>query len=101
GEGWPAPERERLAEGRGCRGGLARRALRPTAVEQPLEPLGVEFARLDVQAVAGPLGDDPFLAESLPEAVHLHLEGVGRGRRWALAPECLDQQVAADDLVCA
>jgi hypothetical protein len=60
-----APERERLAQRRRGGLGLAGGALGATAVEKLLEPLRVELARLDAEAVPGGLRQDPLLPEPL------------------------------------
>ena len=50
--------------------------------DQPLEPLGVELALVDTHEIAGRACVDPVGAESAPERVDVHLEGVldARGR---------------------
>src|SRR4051794_33295182 len=37
--------------------------------------------------------------ESLAQAMHVYLDGLGGGRRWALAPEIVDQALGAERLI--
>jgi hypothetical protein len=69
--------------------------------DQPLEALEVELAGLDRDPVAGAVRLDPVGADRLPEAVDVDLQR-GRGRCGRLvAPECIDERVAGDDLAGA
>ena len=90
----PAPQLERLAEGRRRRLGR----LRAPASREALEPLEVELAGLQAQAIAGPFGHDPVRSQPPAQRVHLDLERVRRARRRALAPQRVDQPVARGDL---
>ncbi len=88
--GGPAPQRERLAEGRGRRV----RLLGPAALDQVLEAREIELAGLELEAVAGSLAGDPLGAEPAAQGMHLHLERVRSRRRRVLAPQRVDQPVA-------
>ena len=92
----PAPERERVSEQPRGRARVPASERLPALRRELLEPLEVELARLDPQAVAGPVRLDPVAAEQLAQPVHLHLERVRRLVRWRLAPERVHETIARD-----
>ncbi len=92
-----SPERERSVHvfERSRRCALLECAVGPR--EELFELLGVELARVEVNAISGADRDDAIAAESTPEPVHVHLErAVGSARR-PVVPECVDEPVARYD----
>ena len=95
--GGAAPECERAGE---ILLGLARPALceRPgRALDEPLEPIGVELVRLEADAVAVAVRLDPLGSEGAAQAVHVDLERARglAGRR--LSPEGVDEMLSGHD----
>ena len=100
GERRSTPQRERLAQDgrRVVRAVVAQRAA--AVVDQPLEPLGVELARLDVEAVAGGRGrHDVPVAERLAQARDMDLDRPHRARRRLVTPQRLGELLRAHRLV--
>jgi hypothetical protein len=59
----------------------------------------IELLALELEHVARRTRDDARGPERLPQLRDVYLEGSRRGRRWALAPEGVDQAILRDDLV--
>ena len=96
----PAPQRERLAQN--CAGFLrpAGRQRGAALLDQLLEALGVELARLDVEPVARRRGLEQLLvAERLAQPGDVDLDRLRRAGRCVLAPERHRDPLSADRLV--
>jgi hypothetical protein len=97
----PAPEVERLAEGR--RGALEIERHAPATLRRELlEPVKVALSRAHVQPVrAGLRLQPPFAAERSTKRRDLVVDHGVRGRRRGLTPELLDEPIARDQLIRA
>src|SRR5205823_9402337 len=69
------------------------------SLEQPVEPLDVELARGERQAVARAVCLDPPGAKGLAQAVDVDLQRLDGRARGLLAPERVDQPVPGVDFV--
>ena len=98
-EGGAAPELKRRAQARGSRSRLVRRELAAALPDQPLEPVRVELAVVDLQAVRTRPGQQHGRAESLAEPGDVHLKAALRARRRLIAPQVVDEGSARDRLV--
>jgi hypothetical protein len=85
--------------------GFFGRKRRPRLLEQRLEALEVEFARLNPQPVTGRLRYHstavPVVREHAAKARDVRLESGTRARRRRCSPHPVDEPVAGDDLVAA
>ena len=82
-----------------ARSGLPGAELPPAVVDQPLEPVRVDLLELDLQLVAVLARHEDIRRKLLAEARDVHLKGLQRVRRRALAPELVDQALARERLV--
>src|SRR4029077_962417 len=89
-----APERERLAQLRGCRGTLER----PGFGEELLESVRVEVFRRDLQPVTGSDRLHGFRPELLAQARYVSLQRLGRGLGRLAVPQLVDEPVAGHRL---
>ena len=83
----PAPERERVHQGRGRRARIAAGELLATEPAALLEALGVERPRREAQAVATARGRHDVIAECGLQARGQHLDGVARVLRSLALPQ--------------
>ena len=71
-------------------------------LDEALELLGVNRFGRGVELVAGWPGQDQAIAgdrlQRLAQVRDVDLDGVGRGARWLLAPQEVDQAIGGDDL---
>jgi hypothetical protein len=95
GECGAAPERERRAELLG----RDRRLGRPRLFEETFESTQVELVRLDLEQIAGRPGEQDLGAKRLAELRHVHLKRVHRSLGRRLAPDLIDEPIAAHDLI--
>ena len=70
-----------------------------TGAEVRLEPVDVELARLEPDAITGRRRRDPIRAERLPEPRDVDLNALGRVLWGRLSPELLDDSVVRQGLV--
>ena len=69
----------------------------PAACLQIAEPREIELVWFDGKQVAGRTRPQPLLADQLPEARDVHLQGLLRRVRRVVLPERVDQPVTGDD----
>jgi hypothetical protein len=98
-----APERKRRVELRHRGLSLSAGESAPTVLEEPLEPLGVELRRLDLEeiAVAARFEQPRVAVERFAQPGDVSAQRLGGGRWRRVPPELVDQRVGGDDLVCA
>ena len=100
GERRPAPQRECFAQDRGRTVGVPGGQRAAAVLDQPLEALGVELARLHADPVARRRRrHDLAVAERLAQTRDVHLHGAHRAARRLLAPQRERQPLRADRLV--
>ena len=97
GQGWAAPQGERLAEGL-AGGGRVVPQLGATGGHQVLEPDDVGRARVNLQLVSGRTGFDHRLGQGAAQPGHQGLQRVARAGRHLLRPQAVDQLAGRDEL---
>jgi hypothetical protein len=96
GEGFPAPERERLLQQSARPLRVAGRERRAPFGEAALEEHGVDLLWLGPEEVARPPRDDPLAAERAPQVVDVDLEGRLGSRGRIVGPEAVDGSLTRD-----
>jgi len=103
--GGAAPYREALTESLRRALGLPGRERTLTGAHGPLEALDVELVGADAQQVSVGARDQHVAAgaravlELLAKLGDVDLQPLGCGRRWALAPQLVDEPIGRDHLV--
>jgi hypothetical protein len=101
GQGWPAPQPQRLTQQRGGARMITGRQRLPPLAGQPLEAVRVDILRVDREPVPRRLELDQaagitLVAQPATEPGHLGLQRVGGIARRVLAVQAIDQPRSAD-----
>jgi hypothetical protein len=93
GERGTAPQPQRLTQPRGRAFSIARLERTSAFTDERLKAAEVDVARLDLQQIPAPAGDQQVLPKHPPQVRDVSLNDLERARRRLLPPKSLDQAI--------